>query len=155
MVTGRFQSQKMPAFAMPFGLYQFNRMPFGLNGAPATFQWLVDRVIRNPESVCRVYIDDLIIFSKSWDEHVSHIRAVLERLKGAGLTAKLAKYCFGTRSCTYLGHVVGSGVVHPEPSKVHAVLTFPILATKTHVRAFLGLMLGLLSALHPKLCITG
>ena len=114
-------------------------MPLGLKGAPATFQRLVYRVIRNLESVCEAYIDDLIIFSKSWEEHVSHIRAVLERLKGAWLTAKLSKCCFGTTSCTYLGHVVGSGVVRPEPSKVHAVLTFPIPATKTHVRAFLGL----------------
>ena len=114
-------------------------MPLGLKGAPATFQRLVYRVIRNLESVCEAYIDDLIIFSKSWEEHVSHIRAALERLKGAWLTAKLSKCCFGTTSCTYLGHVVGSGVVRPEPSKVHAVLTFPIPATKTHVRAFLGL----------------
>eukprot|EP00731_Ephydatia_muelleri_P003215 Em0001g3215a len=94
-------AKQKTAFATPFGLYQFNRMPFGLKGAPATFQRLVDR--------------------------------------GAGLTAKLSKCCFGTTSCTYLGHVVGSGVVRPEPSKVHAVLTFPIPATKTHVRAFLGL----------------
>ena len=57
---------------------------------------------------------------------------MLERLKGAGLTAKLSKCCFGTTSCTYLGHVVGSGVVRPELSKVHAVLSFPIPATKTH-----------------------
>ena len=57
------------------------------------------------------------LFSKSWEEHVSRIRAVLDRLKGAGLTAKLSKCCFGTTSCTYLGHVVGSGVVCTEPSK--------------------------------------
>lgn len=62
-----------------------------------------------------------------------------ERLKGAGLTAKPSKCGFGLTACTYLGHVVGSGVVRPEPSKVHAVLAFPIPVTKTHVRAFLGL----------------
>ena len=55
------------------------------------------------------------------------------------MTAKLSECCFGTTSYTYLGHVVGSGVVSPEPSKMQAVLTFPIPATKTHVRAFLGL----------------
>lgn len=101
-----------------------------------------------------LYIDDLTIFIKSWEEHVSHIRALLERLKGAGLTAKPAKCCFGTTLCTYLGHVVGSLVVHPEPSKVHVVLTFPIPATKTHVCAFLGLT-GYYRTLHPKLRITG
>ena len=132
-------AKQKTAFATPIGLYQFNRKPFGLKGSPATFQRLVDRVIRNLESVCGAYIDDLIIFSKSWEEHVSHIRAVLERMKGAGLAAKPEKCCFGTTSCTYLGHVVGSGVVRPEPSKVHAVLTFPIPATKINMRAFLGL----------------
>ena len=86
-------AKQKTAFATPFGLYQFNRMPFGLKGALArpTFQRLVDRVIRNLKSVCGAYIDDLIIFSKSWEEHVSYIRAVLERLKGAGLTAKPEK----------------------------------------------------------------
>ena len=83
-------------------------------------------------------IDDLIISGKLWEEHISHIRTVLERLKGARLTAKLSKCCFGTTR-TYLGHVAGTGVVRPEPSKVHVVLTFPIPATKTHVRVFLGL----------------
>ncbi|KAL5481932.1 hypothetical protein EMCRGX_G022207 [Ephydatia muelleri] len=110
-------AKQKTAFATPFGLYQFNRMPFGLKGASATFQRLVDRVLRNLESVCGAYIDNLIILSKLWEKHVSHIRAVLERLKGAGLTAKPSKCCFETTSCTYLGHVVGSGAVRPEPSK--------------------------------------
>ena len=74
------------------------------------------------------------IFSESWEEHVSQIRAVLERLKGAVLTC--SKCGFGLTACIYLGHVFGSGVVRPEASKVHAVLAFPIPVTKTHVRAF-------------------
>ena len=68
-------------------------------------------------SVCGAYIDDLIIFSKLWEEHMSHVRTVLERLKGAGVTAKPSKCCLGTTSCAYLGHVVDSGVFPPSTVK--------------------------------------
>ena len=71
------------AFVTPFGLYQFNVMPFGLQGAPATFQRLMDHVIRGLEFAA-AYLDDLIVFSNSWSEHLAHVHAVLERLKEAG-----------------------------------------------------------------------
>eukprot|EP00731_Ephydatia_muelleri_P021055 Em0013g782a len=112
------EARHKTAFVTPFGLYHFNVMPFGLQGAPATFQRLMDGVIR---------------------EHLVHIREVLSRLQGAGLTAKPSKCHFGMLECTYLGHVVGKGVVQPEPSKVQAVMNFPIPSTKTQVRGFLGL----------------
>eukprot|EP00731_Ephydatia_muelleri_P016542 Em0009g966a len=147
-------AKQKTAFATPFGLYQFNRMPFGLKGASATFQRLVDRVLRNLESVCGAYIDNLIILSKLWEKHVSHIRAVLERLKGAGLTAKPSKCCFETTSCTYLGHVVGSGAVRPEPSKVHACVDLSHSGYQDTRPCVLGTN-WLLSALHSKLRITG
>ena len=79
------------AFSTPFGLYQFKMMPFGLQGAPATFQRLMDHVIREMNGFASAYLDDLIIYSSSWADHVSHLRRVLERLVGAGLTAKLSK----------------------------------------------------------------
>eukprot|EP00731_Ephydatia_muelleri_P011862 Em0006g756a len=133
------EARHKTAFVTPFGLYHFNVMPFGLQGAPATFQRLMDGVIRGLEGRCAAYLDDLIIFSHSWAEHLVHIREVLSRLQGAGLTAKPSKCHFGMLECTYLGHVVGKGVVQPEPSKVQAVMNFPIPSTKTQVRGFLGL----------------
>ena len=124
---------------MPFGLYYFNMIPFGLQGAPAAFQRLMDGVIQGVEGKCAAYIDDLIIFSHSWVEHLAYIREIFSRLQGAGLTAKPSKCHFGMLECTYLGHVVGNGVVQPEPSKVQAVMVFPIPKTKTQLHGFLGL----------------
>ena len=127
------------AFSTPFGLYQFKMMPFGLQGAPATFQRLMDHVTREMNGFASAYLDDLIIYSSSWADHVSHLRRVLEKLVGAGLTVKLSKCQFGMSKCTYLGHVIGSGSVEPEPSKVLVVKQFEAPKTKTQVRAFLGL----------------
>ncbi len=79
------------AFATPFGLFQFTVMPFGLQGAPATFQRLMDRVIRGLGEFSAAYMDGVIIFSESWEEHLKHLRAVLDRLREAGLTTKTKK----------------------------------------------------------------
>ena len=127
------------AFAAPSGLFQFIRMPFGLKGAPATFQRLVDRVLQGLEEFSGAYIDDIIVFSKLWTDHVRHLQAVLGRLQLAGLTVKISKCHFGVTACSYLGFVVGGGLVKPEPSKVQAVLNFSTPTDKTGVRAFLGL----------------
>ena len=126
------------AFSTPFGLYQFNTMPFGLQGAPATFQRLMDCVIQGLEFAAS-YIDDLIVFSKSWKDHLDHIQAVLDRLRRAGLTAKAKKCNFGASQCVYLGHIVGSGTVKPEVSKTAAIKAFEEPKTKKEVRSFLGI----------------
>ena len=133
------ESQPLTAFATPFGLYQFRVMPFGLSGAPATFQRLMDGVIRGLEDFSAAYLDDLIIYSTQWEEHLHQLRAVFGRLRDAGLTAKPRKCQFGMSHCVYLGHVVGGGVVRPEPPKLEAVRMFPISQTKKQVRTFLGL----------------
>jgi len=127
------------AFATPFGLFQFNVMPFGLQGAPATFQRLMDRVIQGLGDFSAAYLDDLIVFSETWAEHLQHVRTILQRLREAGLTAKARKCNFGADHCVYLGHVVGSGTVRPESTKLQAVHTFPRPQTKKQVRVFLGL----------------
>ena len=126
------ESQPLTAFATPFGLYQFRVMPFGLSGAPATFQRLVDGVIRWLEDFSAAYLDDLIIYSTRWKEHLHQLRAVFGHLRDAGLTAKPRKCQFGMSHCVYLGHVVGGGVVRPEPPKLEAVRTLPIPQTTEH-----------------------
>ena len=126
------------AFVTPYGLFQFNVMPFGLQGAPATFQRLMDRVIQGLDFAA-AYLDDLIIFSSTWEEHLQHIQSVLEKLKEAGLTAK-AKICeFGASECAYLGHIVGSGRVRPLPGKISAIESLGVPTTKKEVRTFLGI----------------
>ena len=132
-------SRHKTAFATPFGLFQFNVMPFGLRGAPATFQRLMDAVTQGLGECCSAYLDDLIIFSSSWEDHIDDVRKVMAKLQEAGLTAKPGKCVFGAAKCKYLGHIVGNGAVEPEPSKVKAVVEFPLPNTKTEMRAFLGL----------------
>ena len=82
-------------------------MPFGLKGAPATFQRMMDQVLRGLGEFAAAYLDDIVIHSSSWEEHVAHLCAVLERLRAAGFTAKPRKCQFAMAQCVYLGHVVG------------------------------------------------
>lgn len=127
------------AFVTPFGLYQFTRMPFGLQGAPATFQRMVDRLLNGLSEFSKSYIDDIIIFSNSWEEHCDHLEAVLKRIEEAGLTTKLRKCQLGMSECLYLGHIIGGGKVRPETAKTQAILKFQVPVTKKDVRSFLGL----------------
>ena len=85
------------------------------------------------------YLDDLIINSNTWEDHLKHVRVILQRLREAGLTVKPTKYQFGIERCVYLGHVVGGGIVQPEASKVETVKQFAVPEIKKQVRAFLGI----------------
>ena len=71
------EARAKTAFVTPFGLFQFNVMPFGLQGAPATFQRLMDRVVHGMEEYAAAYLDDLIIFSECWTDHLAHLSTVL------------------------------------------------------------------------------
>ena len=113
-------------------------MPFGLQGAPATFQRLMDGVVRGLTGTA-AYLDDLIIFSNTWTEHLEHLRGLLERLRSAGLTAKAKKCEFGSSECSYLGQVVRSGLVKPQESKLSAIESFALPTTIKEVRTFLGI----------------
>ena len=99
---------------------------------------MMDQLLRGLEEYAAAYLDDLVIYSDSWEDHMLHLVKVFDRLRGAGLTAKPRKCQFGMTQCVYLGHVVGNGVVRPEQSKVEAVMSFPTPQTKKQVRAFLG-----------------
>ena len=114
-------------------------MPFGLRNGPAVFQRMMDRVLHQDKDISQVYIDDIAIFSLTWDDHCTHISRVLERLRGAGLTANVSKCQWGQTQCTFLGHVVGHGQVSPAECKLAAVRAFPQPTTKKLVRQFLGL----------------
>ena len=114
-------SRAKTAFSTPSGLYQFRVMPFGLNGAPATFQRMMDRLLQGLDDFAPAYPDDLVVYSSTWEEHIGHIRTVFGRLRDAGLTAKPKKWM---SQCVYLGHVVGDCVVQPEQSKIEAVESF-------------------------------
>ena len=127
------------AFTTPNGLYQFTVMPFGLSGAPAMFQRLMDSVLRGTEKFTGVYLDDVVISSNNWTNHLYHITEVLRRLQEAGLTIKLKKCTFGAQECTYLSHRIGRGGVQPEISKVAAIRAMARPCIKKDVRTFLGM----------------
>ena len=127
------------AFTSPLGLLQFTVMPFGLSGAPATFQRLMDNVLRGTEEYAGVYLDDVIVHSDSWKEHLTQVAEILERLRRAGLTIKLKKCSFGVAECAYLGHQIGRGGVRPAEGKVAAVQEMRTPRTKKEVRCFLGM----------------
>ena len=132
-------SRHLTAFTTPLGLFQFRVMPFGLQGAPTTFQHLMEGVLQGVRDYAAAYIDDVVIHGFAWEEHLSQIRAVLGCLCKAGLTAKPQKCQFGMAKCVYLGHRVGGGTIEPDPCKIEAVREFPVPKTKKDVRQFLGL----------------
>ena len=113
-------------------------MPFGLRNAPATFQRCLNVVIEGLEESTGDYIDDLVVHSRTWEEHLRHLRQVLDRLRAHGLTAKESKCEWGASSVTYLGHVVGEGKVSVPEARVAAIRNFKKPHTKSDLRAFLG-----------------
>ena len=133
------ESKDKTAFKTPFGLYEFEVMPFGLRSAPATFQRMINHVLRDCWSFARAYIDNIVVFSSSWEEHLTHLHKVLNCLQEANLTIKMSKCQFGRIKVHYLGHVIGGGQVKPDPRKLEAVRGYPTPVSKKQVRAFLGL----------------
>uniref|UniRef100_K7F0Q0 ribonuclease H n=1 Tax=Pelodiscus sinensis TaxID=13735 RepID=K7F0Q0_PELSI len=132
-------SKEKTAFPTPFGLYQFITMPFGLHGAAATFQRLVDRLLRPHQLYATAYIDDIVVYSQTWPEHLQHLEAVLKALEDANLTANPGKCHLGRREVTYLGYTVGRGTLRPLVDKVQALQEWKRPKTKKQIRQFLGL----------------
>ena len=133
------ESKDKTAFTTPFGLFEFNVMPFGLHGAPATFQRLMDNILLNERESSDAYIDDVTVASETFEEHLMDLRRVLTSIREAGLTIKPAKTNLAMSSVGALGHRVGRGVIKPDPTKIAGVSTYPRPKTKKDLRAFLGL----------------
>jgi len=115
-------------------------MPFGLCNAGATFQRLMDIVMSGLHlDVCLVYLDDIIIFSKSIDEHLERLMRVLDRLRSAGLKLKPEKCALFKRSVTFLGHVVSQARIATDPVKTKAVAEWPTPTSLKELRSFVGL----------------
>nr|XP_040028806.1 uncharacterized protein LOC120817079 [Gasterosteus aculeatus aculeatus] len=127
------------AFTTPSGHWQYRTLPFGLHGAPATFQRMMDILLRPHRSYAAAYLDDVVIHSETWEDHLNRLRRVLLELRRAGLTANPRKCHLGLSEANYLGFQVGRGVIRPQEKKVEAVRAAPRPSTKSQVRAFLGL----------------
>ncbi|XP_030839510.1 uncharacterized protein LOC763830 [Strongylocentrotus purpuratus] len=132
------RAKEVSAFVTPQGLFQCRVMPFGMRNAPATFQRLMTDVIAGLDNVV-VYIDDILVFSDTWSDHLAYLRDLFDRLTKAGLVVNLAKCEFAKATVTYLGHEVGRGHVVPRQAKVQAIVEFPAPSSKKEVMRFLGM----------------
>lgn len=129
----------LTAFRTRFGLYESLVMPFGLTGAPATFQRYINDSLREYLDVfCTAYLDDILIYSRTRTEHEEHLKLVLEALRKAGLYANAAKCEFFVTETKFLGLLVGVEGVKMDPEKITAVLDWQTPKKLTDVQAFLG-----------------
>jgi hypothetical protein len=134
------QDQEKTSFTCHSGTYQFRRMPFGLVNAPATFQRAMD-VILSPVKwkSCLVYLDDIIVYSSSLEQHVKDLDFVLSLVKKAGVTLRLKKCHFFQEMVKYLGHIVLPGKLKVDQSKTDAVRRALLPSSRSELRSFLGL----------------
>lgn len=133
-------AREKSAIITPFGKFEYTRMPFGMRNAPASFQRLMDSVLNDCQDFSRAYIDDVLIYSRSWQEHLFHISSVLVKIKEAGLTVKKSKCSWGKSQIEYLGHRIGKGVLEIPQARVSALLEYRRPVTQKDVRSFLGMV---------------
>ena len=135
------QSKQKTAFTCHLGLFQYRRMPFGLTNAPATFQRLMDRIFLGPEwDSVFVYLDDILIVSATFEDHLKEVGCVLDRLSEAGLHLKPSKCSFARKEVEYLGFTISADGVRPNSAKIKAITEFPRPTDSTSVKRFLGML---------------
>ena len=131
-------SRAKTAFVMPFGKYKFLQVPFGLAQAPAFFQHLMNKVLDNCP-FAMMYLDDIIIFSDTEEEHLTHIKEIFKRLEAADLKMKRPKCDFFKKHIHYLGHLISANGIRPLKDKLDMIHDMPALHNSKEVKQFLGL----------------
>ena len=128
------------AFTTFCGHFEFNRMPFGLTNAAPRCQQLMEFLLAGLQwHICLCYLDDIIIYSRSFAQHLQHLRQVFERLRNAGLKLRLETCSFCLQEVTYLGHIISKDGIKPDPDKIKVVKEYPVPTSVKEVRQFLGL----------------
>ena len=127
------------AITTPFGTFEFLRMPFGLKNAGQTFQRMMDEILSDLDYLF-VYMDDVLVASRSMEEHVEHFRELFRRLAAHDLVVSPGKCQFGQKHIEFLGHRVSKDGVVPLPAKVAAVSEYPAPTTQDEMRRFLGMV---------------
>nr|GFC26386.1 putative reverse transcriptase domain, ribonuclease H-like domain, aspartic peptidase domain protein [Tanacetum cinerariifolium] len=138
----RVREEDIPktAFRTRYGHFEFTVMPFGLTNAPAVFMDLMNRVCKSYlDKFMIVFIDDILIYSRSEEEHEAHLKTILDLLKKEKLYAKFSKCEFWLKEVQFLGHVVNREGIHVDPSKVDSVKNWKTPESPTKIRSFLGL----------------
>ena len=134
------ECKQFTAFTVgPLGFYECEAMPFGATNAPATFQRLMEECLGDLNlNWCIVYLDDVIVFSSTPEEHLERLEAVFKKLSDAGLKLKPSKCKFFQSSLTYLGHLISEEGIATDPSKIQAVKEWPVPESVSQVKSFLG-----------------
>jgi len=128
------------AFICPRGMYRFRTMPFGLCNAGATFQRLLDIVMSGLNmNVCLVYLDDIICYSETLEEHLERLTTILQRLRSSGLKLKPEKCSLFQKSVSFLGHMISDKGIGTDPKKIAAVSEWPTPLSVKDVRSFVGM----------------
>lgn len=130
-------AKEKTAFITPQGKFQFRKMPFGLRNAPATFQRMMNDILTR-HSRASAYIDDIVVTSTTWKEHLQDLREVFEKLRKAGLTVKESKCTFAQATVTFLGHQLGKEKISLQEAKLEALREYRKPITKKDLRAYLG-----------------
>ena len=138
------------AFTYHKGAFHFTRMPFGVKNAPACFQSLMQKVLAEVGEFATAYMDDVVIFSSTWEDHVVHVGRVLQAIRLAGLTVNLTKCCWGGQAVEFLGHYVGRGSMSIPAHRTTALRNYTRPKSKKGLRAFLG-SVGFYRRYLPKL----
>ena len=114
-------------------------MPFGLYNTPTTFMRVMNDVFRPfIDDFFTVYLDDILVFRKSWNDHVTHVKRVLDVLRKEKLYVKMSKCKFVKTSLVYLGYVIGNGELKVDPVKIECIVKWPKTSIVIEVRSFLG-----------------
>lgn len=134
------EHKERTAFTLgPLGFYEYNKMPFGLANSPATYQRLMETILMDLNlKICFVYLDDVIIFSDTFQEHLQRIDKVFNRLKQAGLKLAPKKCSFFMHRVKYVGHIVSKEGIEPDPDKIEKVKSWPTPKSPEDVRKYLG-----------------
>ena len=127
------------AFACHRGLFEFNVMPFGLSIAPAVFQELMSVVLNGYRAFAIAYLDDILIFSTSFEEHLIHLNTIFDSRRHHGLKLKLKKCSFLQTETNYLDFVIDENGIKPDQKKVEAIRVLPAPTCGKEVRSFVGI----------------
>lgn len=147
LASGFYQVEMSPddvpktAFNVEHGHFEFLRMPMGLKNSPSTFQRVMDNVLRGLQNeICLVYLDDIIVFSTSLQEHMINLEKVFTRLRESNFKIQMDKSEFLKLETAYLGHVISKDGIKPNPDKINAIQKYPMPKTPKEIKQFLGLL---------------
>ena len=130
------------AFNTRYGHYEYTVMPFGLTNAPASFQALMNDVLRPYlDKFVVVYLDDILIYSPTWEKHLDHIKTVLSALRDNQLHCAVEKCSFAQEQTTYLGFIIDKNGIRTDPKKITAVAEWPSPKSISDIQTFMGLPL--------------